>query len=101
MKRAPTINDIAKKFNKAQNTTSEKISRLEEKGLVNRVGDKQDRRMTRVTITRQGKSLIDTIKQERSNRATYVALETMNESEVDSLLLNLARLYNNLNKGGD
>ncbi len=57
--------------------------------------------MTRVTITRQGKSLIDTIKQERSNRATYVALETMNESEVDSLLLNLARLYNNLNKGGD
>ena len=99
MKRAPTINDIAKKFNKAQNTTSEKISRLEEKGLVNRVGDKQDRRMTRVTITRQGKSLIDTIKQERSNRATYVALETMNESEVDSLLVNLARLYNNLNKG--
>ncbi|NMB27429.1 MAG: winged helix DNA-binding protein [Tissierellia bacterium] len=98
LERAPTINDIAEKFNKAQNTISEKVSRLEEKGLVNRVGDKQDRRMTRVTITEEGKNLIDTIRQERNSRATYVALQTMNESEVDSLLINLTRLYNNLNK---
>ncbi len=98
LERAPTINDIAEKFNKAQNTISEKVSRLEEKELVNRVGDKQDRRMTRVTITEEGKNLIDTIRQERNSRATYVALQTMNESEVDSLLINLTRLYNNLNK---
>ena len=45
--RAPTINDIAEKFNKAQNTISEKVSRLEEKGLINRIGDEQDRRVTR------------------------------------------------------
>ncbi len=96
----PTISDISKKFGRAQNTISEKISRLEEKELANRVDDKEDRRITRVVITEKGRDLIHTIKRERSNRATFVALEKMDESEVDSLLKNLTILYDNLNKGG-
>ena len=96
----PTISDISKKFGRAQNTISEKISRLEEKGLANRVDDKEDRRITRVTITEEGKDLVHIIKRERSNRATYAALEKMDKSEVDNLLKNLTILYDNLNKGG-
>ncbi|CCQ97846.1 putative Uncharacterized HTH-type transcriptional regulator YsmB [[Clostridium] ultunense Esp] len=94
----PTINEISKKFNRAQNTISEKISRLEEKELVSRVDDPKDRRVTRVIITERGLDLIHTIRQERSNRVTYIALEKMEKDEIENLLTNLSILYNNLKK---
>ena len=100
MQTPPTISDISKKFNRAQNTISEKVSRLEEKNLAIRTDDEQDRRITRVIITEKGIELIHTIKQERSNRATYRALEKMDESEVDNLLLSLTKLYDNLKEEG-
>lgn len=94
----PTINEISKKFNRAQNTISEKISRLEEKELVSRVDDLKDRRITRVIITERGLNLIHTIRQVRSNRVTYTALEKMKKDEIENLLINLSILYNNLKK---
>ena len=57
-----------------------------------------DRRITRVIITEKGLNLINTIRQERSNRVTYIALKKMNNREVENLLTNLTKLYNNLNK---
>lgn len=97
-KTPPTISEISKKYNRAQNTISEKISRLEEKELVSRIDDSMDRRITRVIITEKGLDLINTIRQERSNRVTYIALKKMNNREVENLLTNLTKLYNNLNK---
>ncbi|WP_236908142.1 MarR family winged helix-turn-helix transcriptional regulator [Clostridium sp. Cult3] len=96
---SPTINDLSDKFNRAQNTISEKVSRLEEKGLVERIGDTEDRRITRVVITVKGEDLIHAIREERSNRATFKALEKMEEEEIDALLNNLIILYNNLKEG--
>jgi len=95
----PAINDISKRFNRAQNTMSEKISRLVEKGLVLKVDDEKDRRITRVIITEKGKDLIDIIRQERTNRIVYRAIEKMDKDEVDNLLINLNRLYDNLKEG--
>lgn len=97
-KTPPTISEISKKYNRAQNTISEKISRLEEKELVSRIDDSMDRRITRVIITEKGLDLINTIRQERSNRVTYIALKKMKNREVENLLTNLTKLYNNLNK---
>ncbi len=97
---APTINDISNKFNRAQNTISEKVSRLEDKGLVKRCEDVEDRRITRVYITERGKELIHTIKQERSNRVVYSALKNMEDEEVDELLKNLAKLHDVLTEEG-
>ncbi|MCF6466788.1 MarR family winged helix-turn-helix transcriptional regulator [Clostridium sp. Cult2] len=92
----PTINEISNKFNRAQNTMSEKISRLEEKELVSRMDDIEDRRVTRVKITEKGLNLINVIRQERSNRVTYVALKKMKIDEIENLLTNLSKFYNNL-----
>lgn len=97
---APTINDISNKFNRAQNTISEKVSRLEDKGLVEKCVDTEDRRITRVCITERGKELIHTIKQERSNRVVYSALKNMEDEEVDELLKNLAKLHDVLTEEG-
>lgn len=95
----PTINEISEKFNRAQNTISEKISRLEEKKLIDRIDDVNDRRITRVVITEKGVGLIKTIKKERSYRAVYLALSKMEKKEVENLLNNLEKLYSNLDKG--
>lgn len=99
MEEPPTIKEIAEKFNKAQNTTSERISRLEEKKLVQRIDDDQDRRVIRVISTEKGIKLIETIKEERSNRGVYLALEEMKKEEIDDLLLSLTKLYDNLKRG--
>jgi len=100
LKTAPTINDISNKLNLAQNTVSEKIKRIEEKGLVKRVDDDSDRRITRVFITEKGLDLIKTIKKEGRNRTTYSALAKMDENEVKNFLFCLEKLYLSL-KGED
>jgi len=95
----PTINDIASRLERAQNTVSEKISRLEDKGLVRRIGDVNDRRITRVEITDKGLDLVKTIKRERSNKVIYSALKNMEEDEVKDLLKNLEKLHHYLKEG--
>lgn len=99
LKTPPTINDISDKLNLAQNTVSEKISRMEEKGLVSRIDDDNDRRITRVLITGKGLDLIEIIKKEKSNRITYSALSKLDEEEVNNLLLYLEKLYISLQEG--
>lgn len=95
----PSVNDIAKSFNRAQNTTSEQISELAKKDLVNKVDDENDRRITRIIITDKGKGLIDTIKEERNIKIVSHALESMDKGEVDNLLNNLNKLYESLKEG--
>lgn len=96
----PTIGEIAEKCEKAQNTISEKVSRLEEKFLVARKSDPLDRRICRVEVTDKGKELISTIKKERSDKTVLIAIKNMDEKEVDNLIINLEKLYKNLKEEG-
>lgn len=96
----PAIGEIAKKYCNAQNTMSEKISRLEEKQLVERKSDPSDKRLTRVIVTLKGKELICTIKKERRNKSILKAINSMSEGNVDNLIINLEILYNNLSREG-
>ncbi|WP_077366957.1 MarR family winged helix-turn-helix transcriptional regulator [Anaerosalibacter sp. Marseille-P3206] len=89
----PTIGEIADKFCKAQNTMSERISRLEEKKLVERINDLEDRRITRVNITKEGKELVETIRKERSSVFVLNAIANMKEEDVDELIRQLENLY--------
>lgn len=94
----PTIGEIAKKFGKAQNTMSERISRLEEKELVERITDFEDRRSIRVNITKEGEKLVETIRRERSSIFVLNATTKMEEDEVDILIRQLEKLYMYLEK---
>ena len=89
----PTIGEIAEEFAKAQNTISERISRLEEKDLVERISDYEDRRVIRVNITTKGKKLIETIRKERSSIFVSNAIKNMEEEDVDTLINKLENLY--------
>lgn len=96
---SPSVGELAKKYGKAQNTISEKISRLEEKGLVYKKPDLLDRRVCRVYITDEGKSLVKTIRKEKSNKAVFSALNSMEEREIEYLMISLEKLLNSLEKG--
>ncbi len=94
----PTIGEMAKETKKAQNTISERISRLEEKGLVERVKDKNDRRVSKVALTQVGRELINSINYQAGTEFVKKALIDINEEVVDNMLFGLEELAKQLDK---
>lgn len=82
---APTVGEIAKNINHNQNTVSERITRLENKGLVKRVKDSNDRRISRVLLTEEGRDFIELIEKEASSKFLFHSLSKMEESDLNSL----------------
>lgn len=93
---APTINEVAKIIRKTQNTTSEKLSRLEKKGLVKKIKDNDDKRITRVLLTDEGRILINSISNEASNNFLYASLEKMDECSINALLTGIQELVKHM-----
>ncbi len=92
----PTVGEIAEDIGNAPHTLSERIKRLEKKGLVKKIKDEKDLRVTRVILTNKGQTAIDRIKNESSNIFIYNALEQMDEKLSDNLLTGLKELNRNL-----
>lgn len=93
---APTIGDIAKNINNSQNTVSEKVNRLEKKGLVKRVKSEEDRRVSRVVLTDEGRELINDISEEASGKFLLDSILDLDEGDIDNLLNGLEKLYKNM-----
>lgn len=92
----PTIGEIARRSDRAQNTISERVSRLEEKELLVREKDPHDRRVSRVMMTNRGKELMHSIKKSVANEFVYHALLKMGDSDVNDLVLNMEKLIQNM-----
>ncbi len=82
---APTVGEIANSIDNSQNTVSEKITRLENKGLVTRIKDAKDRRISRIILTDEGRSLIDAISKQANNRFLFDAISRMKDEDIDDL----------------
>lgn len=94
---APTVGEIAKNINHSQNTVSERISRLENKGLVKRVRDCNDRRISRVVLTKEGRDLIKSIDQQASSRFLFQSLSNMEDEDLNHLLKCFKNLIQQMN----
>lgn len=94
----PTIGEIATEIRKAQNTISERISRLEEKALVERIRDEHDRRISRVKLTDKGTELINSIHYQSSNEFVRKALINIDEETVESMVYGLEQLAQSLDR---
>lgn len=92
----PTVNEIANSFNNAQNTMSEKLSRLQEKNLIEKVKDPKDKRISRISLSIQGKKLIDTICYEAENCFVKDTIAKMDEQNLQRLTLCLEDLIKKL-----
>ena len=94
----PTVGEIAEDVGNTPHTLSERIKRLERKGLVKKMKDDKDLRITRVMLTPEGQSLVDHIKNEASNIFIYNALKKMDENSLKGLLNGLKELTKHLSK---
>lgn len=81
----PTVGQIAANIGNAPHTLSEKIKRLEKKGLVKRVRDTSDLRINRVVLTGSGRDLVSHIKNEAGDTFISNALAKMSNKSLDSL----------------
>ncbi|MGO5075795.1 MarR family winged helix-turn-helix transcriptional regulator [Clostridium sporogenes] len=95
--KAPTVGQIAKNINNSQNTVSERITRLENKGLVKRRKDSNDRRISRVILTDEGKNLIKLIDKQASSKFLFNALYNMEDVDTSNLLKCLEKLIEQMN----
>ena len=92
----PTIGEMATEIRKAQNTISERVSRLEEKDLVERIKDKHDRRISRVALTKKGTELISSINYQAGNEFVRKALINIDEKTVENMVYGLEQLAKSL-----
>lgn len=92
----PTVGQIAKNINNSQNTVSERISRLENKGLVKRVKDLKDKRISRVVLTDDGRKLIHEMGSEAESMFLFDSISRMKERDIDDLLECLEKLIKHM-----
>jgi DNA-binding MarR family transcriptional regulator len=95
----PTIGEVADDIGNAPHTLSERIKRLEKKGLVEKRRDNKDLRVNRIMLTHQGQLLIDKIKNEAGNIFIYNTLEHMDQKSLNNLLIGLKELNQEISKG--
>lgn len=67
-----TMQDIAKSAAVTKSGATRIISRLEDKGLAQREQDKKDGRICCVTLTEEGKSLLNRIEDQRMNKIQMI-----------------------------
>lgn len=97
-RKMPTIGQLAEKFNNAQNTMSEKISRLQKKEFIKRVRDDKDRRITRISLSDKGSNLLENIHSKAEEKALLNALSSMNEETINRFSTELKEIISNLKK---
>jgi DNA-binding MarR family transcriptional regulator len=95
---APTIGEIASSINNSQNTVSEKITRLENKKLVTRTRDLKDRRISRIVLTDEGRSLIEAISAQANNRFLFDSISKMEDADIEDLLEGLTKLLQQMHQ---
>ena len=95
--KAPTVGQLAKNINNSQNTVSERITRLENKGLVKRTKDNNDKRISRVVLTDDGKDLIKLIDKQASSKFLFNSISNMEDIDINDFLKCLEKLINQMN----
>jgi DNA-binding MarR family transcriptional regulator len=93
---SPTVGEIANRSGNAPHTLSERIKRLEKKGLIIKIKDTRDLRVSRVVLTAQGRELVKRIKKESRDIFFYTALEKMDEKSLDCLVECFKELFKEL-----
>jgi len=96
---APTVGEIAQSLNRAQNTVSEKISRLERRGLVERVPDAEDRRITRIVLTERCRKLLAAIDFLAGEEFLQRCLARLTDEALEQLAIGLRALRSSIVEG--
>ena len=83
-----TISELAKTMEQTNPTVSQRVAKLEEKGYVQRIPDKEDRRTVWVQLTQQGDQLVEQASSQVHNRMQQVIdkMEQQHHASVQQLI---------------
>ena len=73
------------------------VNNLEEKGYVERITDKEDRRVVYLNLTKEGKDILDEVDNEFKN-FTQKIVEEMGEEDTDTMIRLFNKLYDIVSK---
>ena len=88
-----TITQVAELLGRSVSVASRLLDQLVVRGMVRRREDERDRRVKRVTITEQGRTLVATLEQQRANAqlAVMASLSPEEQAEVTRAMVLLAQ----------
>ena len=88
-----TITQVAELLGRSVSVVSRLLDQLVVRGMVRRREDERDRRVKRVTITEQGRTLVATLEQQRANAqlAVMASLSPEEQAEVTRAMVLLAQ----------
>lgn len=96
--REPSQDELAEDLMMNKSSVARYLAVLEEKGLIRRTPDKKDRRILRVSLTKEGEALIPTIREVNRAWSDFVA-QGLSETELETIetlldgILTRARAY--------
>jgi DNA-binding MarR family transcriptional regulator len=96
-----TVNDLSNETCITSGATSLAIKSLEKMGHVERIRDKEDRRVVWVSLTKKGRETVEQISQKRAKICRQL-LENLTETEKEIFLLIMKKMLttnNTLNEG--
>ena len=77
-----TLLGVTEYFGLTKGTLSQTVKALESKGLIKKVTDKQDGRVTHLHVTRQGKKLVETLLPPQKAQKTWEILTEKNQAQL-------------------
>jgi DNA-binding MarR family transcriptional regulator len=88
-----TITQVAELLGRSVSVVSRLLDQLVVRGMVRRREDERDRRVKRVAITEQGRTLVATLEQQRANAqlAVMASLSPEEQAEVTRAMVLLAQ----------
>lgn len=90
-----TIGELSSKMYLACSTTTDLVDRMEKNELVERVKDKNDRRVVRIHLLRKGQTIIEEVIKKRQDYLEKI-LTDFSQEEVDILEKSLHKLHDEM-----
>ncbi|MCM3716035.1 MarR family winged helix-turn-helix transcriptional regulator [Halalkalibacter oceani] len=90
-----TIGELSAKMYLACSTTTDLVDRMEKNELVERVKDKNDRRVVRIHLLRKGQTIIEEVIKKRQDYLEKI-LTDFSQEEVDTLEKSLHKLHDEM-----
>lgn len=92
-----TIGELSNKMFLAFSTTTDLVDRMEKNNLVKRVRDKQDRRVVRIHLLKEGERIIEEVIEKRRDYLNSV-LSDFDQVEVEKFSYLLTKLHQEMKK---
>ena len=87
--------ELTKKMCITKPATSKMLNAMEEKGYIERISNKSDRRVVYVKITREGEEFLEN-QNKKFEKFTYKIVEKMGEEDIDTFIRLFGKLYNTI-----